>query len=406
MLLTLLFIAGITSCSAKETPLPTATSAAIVNLRQLTVFDELDQIIQDEFLYDDFGGVDWSSLTNQLRDQIQEGMSDEAFYDALKELVATLPDGMATYSTREERISTDLEETDLYEGIGAFVTYRAEPEPHIVILSVIEGSPAEAAGLLAHDSVYAIDGTPIDLSEGIEAVSRIRGPGGSEVTLEVASPGEDHRSVDVLRQQVVASDSVRGGVFDPGIYYVLFPVNSDETIIDALDAVLQTLDAEETSFGIILDLRISSSSPGWPLGELLVLFTEGELGTFFSQTQNSPLNVTGQDVLGSQDIPLVILIGPDTSGAPEIFAAAMAVNDRATLIGMRSPGKTLGFRQTVLSDGSELIFANSSFFAADGSDLAENGLTPHLTIDADWDEVTLASDPALIAAIEILGPAE
>jgi C-terminal processing protease CtpA/Prc len=176
--------------------------------------------------------------------------------------------------------------------------------------------------------------------------------------------------------------------------------------MDAMDAVLQTLDTEENSFGIILDLRISSSSPGWPLGELLVLFTEGELGTFFSRTQNSALNVTGQDVLGSQDIPLVILIGPDTSGAPEIFAAAMAVNDRAKLIGMRSPGKTLGFRQIVLSDGSELIFANSSFISADGSDLAENGLTPHLTIDADWDEVTLASDPALIAAIEVLGSVE
>jgi carboxyl-terminal processing protease len=210
LLLTLLHLASLTSCSAKETPLPTATLAANANLRQLTIFDELDQIIQDEFLYDDFGGVNWSLLTSQVRGQIQQGMDDEAFYSALKELVATLPEGMATFSTREERISADLEETNLYEGIGAFVTYRADPEPHIVILSVIEGSPAEAAGLLAHDSVYAIDGTPIDPSEGIDAVSRIRGPGGSEVTLEIASPGEDHRNVDVLRQQVIARRNHHG----------------------------------------------------------------------------------------------------------------------------------------------------------------------------------------------------
>jgi C-terminal processing protease CtpA/Prc len=398
----MVIFAVLTSCTTQETPEPTTVAPSQTNERQFAIFTELDQAIRGGFIYEDFGGVDWVAISNQFRTRIQEGMTDDEFYRALPELVSAFPDGMASFSTREERINSDLEQAELYEGIGAFVAYRAEPEPHIVILSVIENSPAEAAGLLAHDSVFAINGTAVTDSEGIGAVERIRGPRETAVTLEIASPGEARRDVDVLRQQVLASDVVLGGLFDTGIYYVLFPVSADESLMTAIDAILQTLADEDNAAGLILDLRISSSSPGWPLGELLVLFTDGELGTFFSRVERSPMEVTGQDILGSQTIPLAVLIGPDTSGAPEIFAASLTANGRATLIGMPTPGNTFGFSRTVLSDGSQLLYANSSFESITGFDLAKTGLSPVIMVDADWDEVTLSNDPVIAAAIDSL----
>lgn len=369
---------------------------------QLSIFDELDQVVREGFVYTDYGGVDWVALSDQLRSRIDSGMSDRQFYSSLNELVARLPEGMASFSTREERIAADLENTELYEGIGAFVSFRASPEPHIVILSVMQDSPAESAGIAAHDSIYAIDGQPITQTEGLEAVNRVRGPAGSEVVLEVASPQGPRREIRVVRGQVFAVDEPRGGLFDARIYYVLIPVSANETLLAAMESVLQGIEEAGDISGMIIDLRIAHSTSGWPLGELLVMFTNGELGTFFSREERSVLDLDGQDIFGSQSIPLILLIGPDTSGAPEIFASAMGENDRALLFGMQTPGNTVGFSTATLTDGSQIVIASSSFENIGGQDISQSGVTPHINVNTDWDSVTPASDPVITAAINAL----
>ena len=369
---------------------------------QLSIFNELDQVVREGFVYEDYGGVDWVAFSGQVRSRVESGMNDQQFYSALNELVSRLPEGMASFSTREERIEADLENTDLYEGIGAFVSFRASPEPHIVILSVMQGSPAESAGIAAHDSIYAIDGQPITQTEGIEAVNRIRGPEGSEVVLMLASPQGPRHEVRVVRGQVIAMDEPRGGIFDVGIYYVLIPVSANETLLTALQSALQTIEEAGAVSGMIIDLRIAHSSSGWPLGELLILFTDGELGTFFSREERGVLDLTGQDIFGSQSIPLILLIGPDTSGAPEIFASALSEKSRALLIGMQTPGNSLGFSTTTLSDGSQIVLANSSFENLAGQDLSKTGVIPHINVTTDWDSVTTTSDPVVAAAINAL----
>ena len=369
---------------------------------QRSIFNELDQAVREGFVYEDYGGVNWVALSDQLRARIESGMNDQQFYAALDDLVSRLPEGMASFSTREERIATDLENTDLYEGIGAFVSFRANPEPHIVILSVMQGSPAESAGIAAHDSIYSIDSQPITQIEGLEAVNRIRGPKGSEVVLLLASPQGPRREIRVVRGQVLARDEPRGGLFDNGIYYVLVPVSANETLLNAMESALREIEAAGDIAGMIIDLRIAHSSSGWPLGELLVMFTDGELGTFFSREERSVLDLDGQDIFGSQSIPLILLIGPDTSGAPEIFASAISENNRALLVGLQTPGNSLGFSTATLTDGSQIVLANSSFENVGGQDISQSGVTPHITVLTDWDGVTATSDPVVTAAINAL----
>jgi carboxyl-terminal processing protease len=389
------------SSSSPTTPTPEASDTNPQIERQLLIFDELDAALKERYIYEDFGGVDWETLSSDFRTRIEFGLGEDSFYSGLTDLVEQLPPGTVSFVPREDRISSEIEDTELYEGIGAFITYRSEPAPHIVILSVMVGSPAESAGLQAHDSIYAIDGLPISADAGMSAVERIRGPRGSTVLLEVHTPNEGAREIRVTRDRVLAADVPRGGVFESGIYYLLVPVNADSTLSTALVEAYQQIEANSLD-GLILDLRIAHSTTEWPISDLLVSLTEGQLGTLFTRTDRSIIGIVGQDLSGSQSVPLAVLIGPDTSGTPEIFASAVGEIGRATVIGMPTPGNVLGFEQVTLLDGSVIIFSASSYETISGVDLAETGVIPEILVEVDWDQATLATDAVILTAIEAL----
>ena len=98
-------------------------------------------------------------------------------------------------------------------------------------------------------------------------------------------------------------------------------------------------------------------------------------------------------------MPLVILIGPDTQGLPEIFAGALSDAGRAILVGLPTPGAIQGYEDFPLPDGSRLFLATSSFRTHKGTDFASSGLQPDIVVNSDWDTVTSDSDPVLEAAI-------
>ncbi|MEE9216385.1 MAG: S41 family peptidase [Anaerolineales bacterium] len=370
---------------------------------QLAVLEEIRQAVADNFVYADFGGTDWEAEVSLARHRVEAGVTEEEFAGAVDDMVAALPDGSAGFMTRAERVQAEFQSGTLYEGIGAFVSFRAEPLPRVLLLSVIAGSPAEEAGLRAHDAVYKVDGFPVTEEEGLSIIERVRGPAGTEVLLEVASPSEEAREVMVRRDRVTATDTLKGDLLSPGIIYVLVPVAVDNTLAERVAGLLQVSETEnEPALGLILDLRIAGSGSSWPLTEMLTLLGDGSMGQFATRAGEQPIVIPGVDVGNSQRIPLAILVGPDTSGAPEIFAGALQGTGRAPLVGLPTNGNVLSFRQLTLSDGSVLTFADSSYITPSGSDLSLTGLTPNLLVQSDWDEVTPESDPVLQSAIDLL----
>lgn len=389
---------GLFSCSEREQTQATPTITVIqpaIGERQLAIIEEVDRAIRERYLFLDYGGFDWENAVAELRKKINDGMSQDQFSVALKNLVSELPEGTAVYLTREEHIASELGNTPVYTGIGAFVSIRGEPEPRIILLSVMEDSPAQSAGLQSHDAVYVVDDEPVRAEEGLRVVERVRGPEGTEAKLEVASPGESTREVLVTRERVVASDKVYMTRLASGVSYILTPVMADKTLSDTILEVLQTMEQQSQAPGLILDLRIAHASAEWPLEPMLRLFSEGQHGMFYDRSQMTPLEVEGTDLFDSQSVPLVILIGPDTIGASEIFAGSLQALGRATLVGLPTPGQLLGFESKRLSDGSQLSYAISSFLIVKGHDLAMYGLSPDVQIEHDWDQVSKQSDPVI-----------
>jgi carboxyl-terminal processing protease len=371
--------------------------------QQTATFETLWKHLEENYIYFESADVNWGTLHDQYLQRVQAGLTQEEFNVLIEELTAELPEGSLAYQSRMERIEADVADTSSYEGIGAFVGFNEEPEPHIVLLDVIEGSPAEQAGLKAHDSIFEIDGSPILLEEGLTAVDRVRGPAGSSVTLSIQSPGEPVRSVEVKRGKLNTVGRLEAVDLTGTNYgYLLFPPVGYDTLDEDVVKSLQAFTTNRTLEGLILDLRIASSTRGWPLEAIYTMFYDGPMGEFYTRDDKQLVQVEGQDVFGSQDVPLVVLVGRNTSGTPEILAASLQAHDRASVVGEKTPGSIEGATSYYLPDGSELFIQTTSFMLPNGNEVGTQGVTPDVPVEVGWDEVLPNHDPVLDTAIELL----
>ncbi len=395
----------VAACGGREaspSPAPVDSGPTAAE-RRLRTFEALWEAVDQQFVYDDFAGVDWEAARAETLPLVRGTEDEEEFAELLRGMLEKLPEGLARYETRAERIETEATDPVNYEGIGAFIAFRLEPEPHIVLLSVIPDSPAEQTGLLAHDSIYAIDGQPVSAEEGLGVIQRVRGPAGTDVTLTVQTPGESRREVTLQRARLASQDGVRGGLLGgTGILYMRVPTLGDENLANNLAQGLANFASQTELTGVILDLRIAHTGAGWPLNDLLSLFSGGEMGEFYTREAAEPLSVQGQDIAGSQTLPLILLIGPDTQGLPEVFAAALQASGRATLVGLPTPGAVEIPTEVPLPNGSRAFIARTSYRTPAGLDIGLNGLTPDAPVDADWDEVVTTTDQVIMAARDML----
>jgi carboxyl-terminal processing protease len=371
--------------------------------QQTRTFETLWDHLEENYIYYETAAIDWEALHRKYLDEINSGLTTEEFASLIEQLEAELPAGSLVHETRAERIERDTADSSSYEGIGAFVGFSEDPEPHIVLLDVIEGSPAEQAGLQAHDSIFSIDGNPIMLEEGIAAVERVRGPAGSSVTLEVQTPGAAERSVEVTRGKLTSTGELKAQNIPGTDYgYLLFPPVGYDTLQAEVAESMQKFSTEDTLEGLILDLRIASSSRGWPLEDMYTMFDDGQLGEFYDRDEEQTVEVTGQNTFRSQDVPLVVLVGQNTTGFPEIFAAGLQMHDRAIVIGETTPGAVETTSSFYLPDGSQAFIATTSFVLPNGDEIGTTGVIPDISVEAGWDDVSPERDPVLDRAIEIL----
>ncbi|HNE06264.1 MAG TPA: S41 family peptidase, partial [Anaerolineales bacterium] len=298
--------------------------------QQTAVLESMLSQIDANYIYQKNSSVDLNALRTKYQAKIDKGLTSVEFNELMKQLEAEFPTGDIVYATREERIENDTAASLVgYGGIGAFVNFQAEDEPHVVILDIIPGSPAEKAGLKAHDSIYAVNGDPVLLEEGADVVQRIRGEAGTKVVLTVKTPGKSERDVEVTRAQITGTRGVIAEeIPNTDIGYIRFPtVGSATNASEVLDA-METFAKNSNLKGIVLDLRISGGNSNFPLEDMLTLFLNDLSIDVYSLDKTNSFPIEGQDISGSQTIPLTVLIGENTNGTAEIFAAAIQEKGR------------------------------------------------------------------------------
>lgn len=369
---------------------------------QAAVFESIMSQLKDNYIYYETSNVDWDALRQKYSNEINKGLSTTQFDDLMTQFDNEFPTGEVRYVTRQERIDADLAvATAQYVGIGAFISFQAKDTPHVVILDVVPDSPAEKAGLRAHDSIYAVDGGPVTETEGANVVQRIRGEAGTKVTLTVQSPGKNKRDIEITRAPINAVGNLKTDeLSDQNIGYILMPTANSDTISNDVAKALDEFSKNKQLKGIILDLRISYNNSSFPLENLLTYFLDKTSIDIYSRTKTQTFDVVGQDVSGSQKIPLVVLVGENTSGSAEIFAAAIQETGRGIVIGSETAGNIEAISGFPLPDGGQILMASTSFRVGADKTLGLEGLKPKVQVEAGWDQISDTKDPVLQKAID------
>jgi len=265
-----------------------------------------------------------------------------------------------------------------FTGLGLEVGME---DGYVKIISPIDGSPAEAAGLQSGDVILKLDKVPVKGMSLTEAVEIMRGPKGSEITLSIGRPGESQPFDVTLVRDVVRVASVRKRWLDPGYGYIRIAQFQKHTGKDVRRA-LEKLMAEQELKGLVLDLR---NNPGGLLRSSVkvaglfldggnVVYTEGRIA-------NADMHYDAEPVDASEGTPLIVLINRGSASASEIVAGALQDHGRAVIMGTRSFGK--GSVQTVLplSEDSAVKLTTALYFTPNGRSIQAEGIEPDILVE-------------------------
>jgi carboxyl-terminal processing protease len=391
------------------TPVPPTAVPPTPTLLQLQVFEQLWRNVREEYLYPDFNGLDWNAVHDEYLHRIEAGLTQEEYYSALSEMINLLNDDHSVFFNPKQVAAEEaqLSGANDYVGIGVYTTAVPERQ-RVTIIVVFPGSPAEHAGLISHDSILAIDGQPVVDESGVHS-DRMRGPEGTTVTLTVQSPGEQPRQVSITRKRIQGALPVPYQVLQSPngkqIGYILLASFADDTVGDQVGEALKELNRGARLDGLILDNRLNGGGLDTVTSEILGYFTSGTLGFFMNRKlEKRSFIVTSLDIRDSTHLPLVVLVGGNTVSYGEIFSGVLQESGRAYLIGTRTMGNVELLWQFDYEDGSRAWLAHDAFHPQKHPNQTweKVGVNPDLVVPSNWDEVTLSTDPAVLAALSYL----
>lgn len=396
-----------TPTQTPETPSPAAVDAAM-QARHRRIFREVWDAVSENYVYSDYNGVDWDAAHTEYAPQIDAAPDDETFWLIMQALIDSLGDDHSSFLTPEDVAEEDLASSgDLdYVGVGVYTTIP-EDKTYGVILFPLPDSPAETAGILAHDRIWTVAGMPACCNpDGSDNLDWLRGEEGTFVEVTVQSPEQDVRTLSLQRARIQTQVPVlwrRIPTDDGDVGYLFVPTLWDETISERTRAILETqIDAGALS-GLIIDMRINGGGAYMELVDLLALFVRGDVGYFYSRGERQDtLHIHADPIQNSMDLPLVILVGRDTQSFAEVFSGVLQAADRAILVGHPTAGNVETLFPYNFEDGSRLWLAEESFAPPDGTRWEGHGVQPDEPVAAQWEDFTDETDPYIEVALRVL----
>ncbi|MDV3252234.1 S41 family peptidase [Devosia sp. BK] len=269
-----------------------------------------------------------------------------------------------------------------FGGLGIEVTME---EGAIKVISPIDETPAAKAGILANDFIVELDGTSIQGLSLDEAVAKMRGPIGTDITVTVVREGVTDPLKFTLTRATIAMRAVRWSM--DGDVAVLrlsrFSAQAYIGIENAIKDIYAERDGKAPK-GIILDLR---NNPGGLVDQAVYVadafLKQGAVVLTRGRTEAESARYDAQpDPLDAQlaDVPLVVLINGGSASASEIVAGALQDHKRATLVGTRSFGK--GSVQSIISLGPDgaMRLTTARYYTPDNRSIQALGITPDIEI--------------------------
>ena len=357
-------------------------------LRSLRVFEDVMQLVVENYVED----VDVQKAMRGAMRGLTDGLDvDSAFLN---------PALVKAFESKETPAAGEV-------GIDLARGY------YLRVVSVRDGSPAAKAGIRTGDYLRAIDGRSTRDISAFEGNRLLRGGAGSKVTLLVIRGSvSDPHELTVNRERLGGAEvtSRMAGAGTGYIRVVEFTQNSPTRIKQAVDALAKTgavryvIDLRSTSRGD-LDSGVESARLFVRGATLAVRVSRDPLARPEAKDKTKKDSIAAQANDGAVAAPVVLLVDSGTSGAAELFAAALDGNNRAELVGERTIGRVARQQLVKLPDGSGLLLTNVRYLSPSSAAIHEKGLTPDVHVpepDVDFGADPPAVDATLDKALERL----
>ncbi len=331
---------------------------SVVNQNTLSKMISIEDIVEERYYLDEIS-------VSELEEGVCDGM------------IEALGDKYAAYYTAEE-LSEQLETNEgSFYGIGAYISIDEETETPF-LSGIIEGTPAQEAGLRTGDIIYAVDGERTYQMTLDDIVARVKGEEGTKVVLTVIR-GEEVFDQEVVRRKV-DRPTVSSEMLENNIGYIQITEFKDVTVDQFTEnyAVLKGSGME----ALIIDLR---GNPGGVLDAVvdicrqilpkgLVVYTENKAG------ERKEYSCDGKREI---QIPLVVLVNGGSASAAEVMTGAIKDYGIGTIIGTTTYGKGIVQKIISLADGSAVKLTTDAYFTPNGNNIHGTGIAPDIEVEFD-----------------------
>jgi carboxyl-terminal processing protease len=376
--------------AAQQNDDPTALAAppspqAVQALAARQLYLEVWGLIYEEYVDGTFNGQRWGTWRDFMKNRLRDKEDAKVAIDTM---LASLNDDYTRYlpprEMSEQRMNIDAK---LY-GVGIQITGRNNK---IVVVSPIEGTPADKAGLQPNDLIMQINGHTTSGLSVDQVADRIRGPKGSVVRLTLQRTVKNQAtkrifSVNLVRDEIKIHN-VKAKMLPTAAKGQRLPIGylqiSSFIGENLMEEITNALGNIRPAKALVLDLRGNYGGLLSNAVEVAELFlSHGGIVAVVDRAGDtrrivSKLNRT--DLL----LPLVVLIDGGSASASEIVAGALQDNRRARLVGHRSFGKGLVQKIHPLSDGSGLNVTISRYLTPNGHDIHLKGIAPDVEVKND-----------------------
>ena len=322
----------------------------------------------------------------------------ELMQHAIRGMLSGL-DAHSAFLDEEELADLRIAAEGSYTGMGIEVSYEAGA---IVVVSPIEGSPADRAGLRTGDAIVAIDGREVSASGLGDAIGRMRGAAGTLVSVTIDRAGVDEPLEFSIERAEVEVHSVRQALLGPGFGYVRITHFSETTARD-VDRAVGDLERQSGGplAGLVLDLR---NNPGGVLEagvEVADAFLdEGLIVSAAGRARDARFRMDAHPGDIARNARIAVLINGGSASASEIVAGALRDHGRATLIGRTTFGK--GSVQTILplSGGQAIKLTTSRYYSPSGVSIHERGIEPDILLPRGSESPPRTADAATLPDVD------
>ncbi len=337
-----------------------AEKDSVVNNETIGKIAAIEQMVEERFY-----------LSEVKEETLQDGIC--------RGMIEALDDRYAAYYTKEE-LAEQLEDNEgIYYGIGAYISMDTETETPYVS-GVIEGTPAQEAGLRMGDIIYAVNGERTFQMTLEEVTSLVKGEEGTTVTLTLIRE-EEVFDQDVVRRRV-DRPTVTSKILDDDIGYIGISEFKDITVDQFTEnyAVLKgsgiqalILDLRGNPGGL-LDAVVSIGEQILPKG--LIVYTEDKNGKRVEYSCDGTREI---------EMPLVVLVNGGSASASEVLTGAIKDYGIGTIMGTTTYGKGIVQKIISLSDGSAVKLTTDGYFTPKGNNIHERGIEPDIVVEFDAD---------------------